>query len=127
MIELSEEERAELERRAGTVTMPFRVVQRARVILYAAEGLQDIDIAARLDCSPDSVARRGLTLRLEQKSHFVPRGETLKRYLDSTGASCGASSRFSALASQMLTVSKTVSGDIPPTRVRIPPPPFSPT
>lgn len=58
MIELSEEERVELERRASTVTLPFRMMQRARMILYAAEGLQDIDIAARLDCSPDSVARR---------------------------------------------------------------------
>ena len=58
MIELSEEERVELERRAGTVTLPFRIVQRARMILYAAEGMQDIDIAARLDCSPDSVSRR---------------------------------------------------------------------
>jgi hypothetical protein len=58
VIELSEQERAELERRAATVTLPFRVVQRARMILYAAEGVQDIDIAARLDCSPDSVGRR---------------------------------------------------------------------
>ncbi|MGZ6640092.1 MAG: hypothetical protein ACXVII_45740 [Solirubrobacteraceae bacterium] len=41
MIELSDEERAELERRAGTVTLPFRTVQRARMILYAAEGMQD--------------------------------------------------------------------------------------
>jgi hypothetical protein len=58
VIELSAGERVELERRAGTVTLPFRTVQRARLILYAAEGLQDIDIAARLDCSADSVARR---------------------------------------------------------------------
>ena len=58
MIELSEGERGELERRAGTVTLPFRTVQRARMILYAAEGMQDIDIAARLDCSADSVSRR---------------------------------------------------------------------
>ena len=57
-IELTSDERVELERRAGTVTLPFRMVQRARMILYAAEGMQDIDIAARLDCSPDSVARR---------------------------------------------------------------------
>jgi hypothetical protein len=28
------------------------------MMLYAAEGMQDIDIAARLDCSPDSIARR---------------------------------------------------------------------
>ncbi len=57
-IELSEDERVELERRAATVTLAFRVVQRARIVLYAAEGMQDIEIAARLDCSPDSVARR---------------------------------------------------------------------
>ncbi|MCA1701144.1 MAG: helix-turn-helix domain-containing protein [Actinobacteria bacterium] len=58
VIELCEDERVELERRAAMVTLPWRVVQRARIVLYAAEGLQDIDIAARLDCSPDSVARR---------------------------------------------------------------------
>ena len=57
-IELTMDERVELERRAGTVTLPFRTVQRARMILYAADGMQDIDIAARLDCSADSVARR---------------------------------------------------------------------
>src|SRR6202158_3792301 len=57
-VALSAEERAELERRASTVTLPFRTVQRARMILYAAEGMQDIDIAARLDCSADSVGRR---------------------------------------------------------------------
>jgi hypothetical protein len=28
------------------------------MILYAADGLQDIEIAAALECSPDSVARR---------------------------------------------------------------------
>jgi hypothetical protein len=33
-IELTESERAELERRAVTVTLPFRTVQRARMILY---------------------------------------------------------------------------------------------
>jgi hypothetical protein len=58
VIELSAEERVELERLAATVTLAFRVVQRARIVLYAAEGMQDIDIAARLDCSADSVARR---------------------------------------------------------------------
>ena len=66
VIELTESERAELGRRASTVTLPFRTVQRARMILYAAEGLQDIDIAARLDCSPDSVARRRSRFRAER-------------------------------------------------------------
>ena len=65
-IELTAQERAELERRASTVTLPFRMVQRARMILYAAEGMQDIDIASRLDCSPDSVARRRSRFRSER-------------------------------------------------------------
>jgi DDE superfamily endonuclease len=48
-------ERDELERRAREVTAPWRDVQRARMILYAAEGMADIEIAARLDCHPDTV------------------------------------------------------------------------
>jgi hypothetical protein len=66
VIELTELERAELERRASTVTLPFRMVQRTRMILYAADGMQDIDIAARLDCSPDSVARRRARFRAQR-------------------------------------------------------------
>jgi hypothetical protein len=58
VIELSAEERDELERRAREVTAPWRDVQRARMILYAADGMADIDIAARLDCHPDSVSHR---------------------------------------------------------------------
>src|SRR3954462_3047029 len=58
VIELSADERDELERRAREVTAPWRDVQRARMILYAAEGLPDIEIAARLDCHPDSVSHR---------------------------------------------------------------------
>src|SRR3954468_20049569 len=58
VIELSAEERDELERRAREVTAPWRDVQRARMILYAAEGMADIEIAARLDCHPDSVSER---------------------------------------------------------------------
>jgi hypothetical protein len=57
VIELSVEERAELERRARAVTAPWREVQRARMILYAAEGVQDKEIARRLDCHPEIVSR----------------------------------------------------------------------
>jgi transposase-like protein len=57
VIELSAEERAELERRAGTPTLPWREVQRARLILYAAEGMQDKEIAVRLDCHPDVISK----------------------------------------------------------------------
>jgi hypothetical protein len=68
VIELSADERDELERRAREVTAPWRDVQRARMILYAAEGMADIEIAARLDCHPDSVSsrrRRFCTERLD--------------------------------------------------------------
>ncbi len=58
VIELSADERNELECRAREVTAPWRDVQRARMILYAAEGMADIEIAARLDCHPDSVSIR---------------------------------------------------------------------
>jgi Homeodomain-like domain len=57
VIELSAEERTELERRAGTPTLPWREVQRARLILYAAAGMQDKEIAARLDCHPDVISK----------------------------------------------------------------------
>ena len=56
-IELSADERVELERRAHTPTLPFREVQRARLILYAAEGMQDKDIAVRVDCHPEVVSK----------------------------------------------------------------------
>jgi transposase-like protein len=56
-IELTAEERRELERRAQTPTLPFRDVQRARLILYAAEGLQDQEIAVRVDCHPEVVSK----------------------------------------------------------------------
>jgi Helix-turn-helix domain len=58
VIGLSADERDELERRAREVTAPWREVQGARMILYAADGLADKEIAARLDCHPDSVSSR---------------------------------------------------------------------
>ena len=48
-IELTEEERAELVRRARAEKLPFQDVHRARIVLYAAEGMADTEIAARLD------------------------------------------------------------------------------
>ena len=56
-IELSDEDRFELERRAGALTLPIRVVQRARLIQYAAEGMADKEIAARCDCHPQVVSK----------------------------------------------------------------------
>jgi hypothetical protein len=67
-IELTEEERVVLERRARAEKLPFQDVQRARIVLYAAEGLHDTEIAAKLDTSPGLVGRwrrRFAELRLE--------------------------------------------------------------
>ena len=57
VIELTEEERIELEAIAGRLTAPFRMVQRARIVLYAAQGLTNVEIAARLDTTPEVVAK----------------------------------------------------------------------
>jgi DNA-directed RNA polymerase specialized sigma24 family protein len=56
-IVLSAEERAELERRAACYTLPHKVVQRAKLVLYAADGLSNVEIAARLDSVPEVVGR----------------------------------------------------------------------
>lgn len=56
-IELSEDEQHVLERRARAEKLPFQEVQRARIVLYAAEGKSDVEIAARLDTSAGIVGR----------------------------------------------------------------------
>jgi len=48
-ISLSSTEAAELQRRAAKYTLPYFQVQRAKMILLAAEGLPNDEIAARLD------------------------------------------------------------------------------
>ncbi len=56
-IVLSSEERAELERRVACYTLPFKVVQRAKMILYAADGLSNAEIARRLETAAEVVGR----------------------------------------------------------------------
>ncbi|MBY0307245.1 MAG: helix-turn-helix domain-containing protein [Phycisphaerales bacterium] len=56
-IELTEDERRELERRAREATAPWREVQRARIVLYAARGQTDQQIAQRLDCTRECVGK----------------------------------------------------------------------
>jgi hypothetical protein len=51
-IALSPTEEAELRRRAGKYTLPYFQVRRAKMILYAAEGMPNDEIAACLDTSP---------------------------------------------------------------------------
>jgi hypothetical protein len=56
-IELSAEERAELEHRAACYTLPFRQIQRARLVLYAAAGQTNREIAGRLEMNEEVVGR----------------------------------------------------------------------
>lgn len=48
-IVLTEEERKELTKRANKYTLPYFAVSRARMILLAAQGLSNDEIANRLD------------------------------------------------------------------------------
>ena len=57
MIVLSREERAELERRVACYTLPHKVVQRAKMILYAAEGQSNAEITMRLETAAEVVGR----------------------------------------------------------------------
>lgn len=57
VIVLSGEERAELERRVACYTLPHKVVQRAKMILYAAEGQSNAEIARRLETAAEVVGR----------------------------------------------------------------------
>jgi DNA-directed RNA polymerase specialized sigma24 family protein len=56
-IELTEEQRAELRTRAARYTLPFREVQRARIVLMAADGLENGEIARRVDVTVDTVRK----------------------------------------------------------------------
>lgn len=56
-IELADEERAVVEQRARSSNAPFRAVIRARIVLYAAQGLDNVAIADRLDASRSFVSR----------------------------------------------------------------------
>jgi transposase len=75
-ITLSSEQRATLERRARSRSLPARVVERARIVLLAAEGQQDIHIAARMKITPKKVSRwrkRFLTLGMAGLEREAPR------------------------------------------------------
>jgi len=56
-IALSPEEFAELSRRAAKYTLPYFEVVRAKMILMAAEGMDNDQIAARLDTRREVVSQ----------------------------------------------------------------------
>lgn len=55
-IELTEPERITLQKWSRGRSMPARLVQRAQIVLRAADGLQNKQIAAELDCKRETVA-----------------------------------------------------------------------
>lgn len=56
-IELTAAERQTLEARAARYTLPYRDVIRAKIVLLAAEGLQNKQIAQRLDTRREVVSK----------------------------------------------------------------------
>lgn len=56
-IELTREEREILEARARKYTLPYREVIRAKIVLLAAEGLENTQIAERLDLTRADVSK----------------------------------------------------------------------
>ena len=56
-IELAEEQRAILDERARAHTAPYWEVVRARIVLLAAEGTSNKEIARRLDTTPQTVCK----------------------------------------------------------------------
>jgi transposase len=57
VIELSEQEREVLEEQARRYTLPYRDVIRAKIVLMAAAGLNNDEIAARLDTRREVVSK----------------------------------------------------------------------
>lgn len=56
-IDLTAEERAGLESLARSYTLPYWQVTRAKMVLLAAQGLRNDQIAARLDCRREVVSQ----------------------------------------------------------------------
>jgi hypothetical protein len=57
LIELSADEASELNRRATKYTLPYFEVLRAKMILMAAQGINNDEIAARLDTRREVVSQ----------------------------------------------------------------------
>jgi transposase len=56
-IELTPEERISLEQQARRYTLPYRDVMRAKIVLLAAQGYGNDEIAGRLDSRREIVSR----------------------------------------------------------------------
>ena len=57
LLDLTPGQRAELESRARRYTLPYRDVVRAKIVLMAADGLDNDEIASRLDTRREIVSK----------------------------------------------------------------------
>ncbi len=73
-IRLTKKERTALEAIARRYTSPYRDVIRARIVLYAAEGLRNDEIAARLD-TPRQIVSKWRKRFFEQRLRGLEEGE----------------------------------------------------
>ncbi len=97
-IELRQEERDQLQAQGRRYTLPYRDVIRAKIVLLAAEGLDNDEIAARLDTRREIVSKwrkrffqegfAGLEERPRpgRPSVFPPRGHGLSQSPKSSAA-----------------------------------------
>ena len=82
VIDLTPAERTELEAQARRYTSPYRDVLRAKIVLYAARGVANDEIAARLDTPRQVVSKwrkRFFDDRLRGLEE-LPRGERPARF-----------------------------------------------
>jgi transposase-like protein len=82
LIELTSEERQKLQGVVRQYTSPYREVVRAKIILYAAQGLRNDEIAARLD-TPRQIVSKWRKRFFEQRLtglHEQPRGGRPARF-----------------------------------------------
>ena len=83
-VELSAENRALLEQQSRGRSLPARLVERSRIVLRAADGLQDREIAAELGITPEKAARwrkrflEGGSEALAKDAPRPGRGRTIK-------------------------------------------------
>lgn len=83
-VELSAEDRALLEQQSRGRSLPARLVERSRIVLRAADGLQDREIAAELGITPEKAARwrkrflEGGSEALAKDAPRPGRGRTIK-------------------------------------------------
>ena len=80
-ITLSSEQRSLLEQQSRARSLPARQVERARIVLRAADGLQNQAIAAELGITPEKVAR--------WRDRFLDGGLAADRSEDNPGETAG--------------------------------------